>query len=137
VAAPEPDAAPRRSLLRRAWDAVRLPPPHVGPILSGRIDGAAYLMAWVVTFVHLGLAACVFLLGLARPWPVVSALVSGAGTLILLTLVIVIHRRLGHRDTLSKALVWQWWLGPWDPVGRLVWLPVRLGEAWTVLFGGR
>ena len=95
--------APRRSLLRRAWDVVRLPPPHVGPILSGRIDGAAYLMAWLVTFVHLGLAACVFLLGLARPWPVVSALVSGTGTLILLTLVIVIHRRLGHRDTLSKA----------------------------------
>jgi len=30
--------------------------------------------------------------------------------------------------------VWQWWLGPWDPVGRLVWLPVRLGEAWRTLF---
>jgi hypothetical protein len=65
----------------------------------------------------------------------VSAVASGIGTLILLTLVIVIHRRMGQRRALPKDLVWQWWLGPWDPVGRLIWLPVRLGEATRALTG--
>jgi len=115
---------------------VKFPPPHVGPGLEGRADGGAYLLAWLVTIVHLTLAVCVFLLGLDRPWPIVSAVASGVGTLILLTLVIVIHRRMGHRGALHRDLIWQWWLGPWDPVGRLIWLPVRLGEAWRSLFAG-
>jgi hypothetical protein len=122
-----------QSFLRRAWGLVAFPPPHPGPVLDGRVDAAAYLVAWIVTLAHLALALCVFLLGLDRPWPVVSAVASGLGTIILLTLVIVIHRRMGERRALHRDLVWQWWLGPWDPVGRLIWLPVRLGEAWHTL----
>ena len=122
-------------LLRRGWEFVRFPPPYPDRILSGRVDGGAYLLAWLVTVAHLVLALAVFLLGLDQPWPIVSAVASGIGTLILLTLVIVIHRRTGQRRALPRDLVWQWWLGPWDPVGRLIWLPVRLGEATRALTG--
>ena len=76
----------------------------------------------------------VLTLGLDRPWPTVSTLTSTTATLLLLTVVIVIHRRIGNHDTLPRSIVWQWWLGPWDPVGRLVWLPVRLSEAVRALF---
>ena len=117
-------------MIRRLFDKIRFPPPYDGPILAGRLDGFAYLIGWAVTFAHLALAACVLVLGLDQPWPVVSALTSSFGTLLLLTIVIVIHRRLGNTSNkLALHVVWQWWLGPWDSVGRLVWLPVRLPEA--------
>ncbi len=37
-----------------------------------------------------------------------------------------------------RNLVWQWWLGPWDPtgIGRLVWLPMRVPEAVHALVAG-
>jgi hypothetical protein len=116
-------------MVRRLIDLIRFPTPYEGPILSGRIDGAAYLVGWIATFAHLTLAACVLLLGFDKPWPEVSTATSVFGTLLFITIVIVIHRRLGEGRTLPREVVWQWWLGPWDPVGRLVWLPVRLGEA--------
>jgi hypothetical protein len=109
-------------VIRRLWDWVRWPPPYDGPILSGRIDGFAYLLGWTATFAHLTLWVFVLLLGL--------------DTLLLLTIVIVIHRRVGERHKLPRTVVWQWWLGPWDPVGRLVWLPVRLPEAARALVRG-
>jgi hypothetical protein len=123
-------------MLRRAWNAVRFPPPHEGPILSGRFDGVAYLLGWLATFAHLTLWVVVLALGLHQPWEIVSTITSVIGTLVLLTIVLVIHRRMGHHDKLAKSIVWNWWLGPWDPVGRLVWLPVRLGEAMHVTVHG-
>ena len=42
----------------------------------------------------------------------------------------------GEHNKLPRTVVWQWWLGPWDPVGRLVWLPVRLPEAARALVRG-
>jgi hypothetical protein len=43
---------------------------------------------------------------------------------------------MGERRKLHRAVIWQWWLGPWDPIGRLVWLPVRLPEAaWALVKG--
>ena len=116
-------------MFRRLWNAIKFPPPYDGPILSGRLDGVAYLLGWLATFAHLVLWVVVLAAGLHKPWKTVSTLTSVAGTLFLLTIVLVIHRRMGHRDKLAKSIVWQWWLGPWDPVGRLVWLPVRLPEA--------
>ena len=115
---------------------VRLPPPYGGPILSGRIDGFAYLLGWIATFAHLTLWVIVLLLGLDKPWRTISTLASILATLLLLTIVILIHRRMGERRKLHRAVVWQWWLGPWDPVGRLVWLPVRLPEAARALVKG-
>jgi hypothetical protein len=123
-------------VIRRLYETVRFPPPYNGPILSGRIDGFAYLLGWTATFAHLTLWVFVLLLGLDKPWRTISTLASILATLLLLTIVILIHQRMGESRTLPRSVVWQWWLGPWDPVGRLVWLPVRLAEAARALVRG-
>jgi hypothetical protein len=115
--------------MRRLWEAIKFPPPYQGAILSGRFDGVAYLLGWTATFAHLSLWVIVLAFGLDQPWPIISTAASIAATLLLLAIVLVIHRRMGNRSKLTRAVVWQWWLGPWDSVGRLVWLPVRLPEA--------
>ncbi len=122
-------------MLRKLWEWIRWPPPYEGPILSGRLDGGAYLLGWIATFTHLALWVVVLVFGLATPWPWISTGASVVGTLVLLTIVLVIHRRIGDHGKLPKDVVWQWWLGPWDAVGRLVWLPVRLPEAVHALSG--
>jgi hypothetical protein len=123
-------------VIRRLYEMVRLPSPYDGPILSGRIDGFAYLLGWVATFAHLTLWVFVLALGLDKPWRTISTLASIVATLLLLTIVILIHRRIGTNRSLPRNVVWQWWLGPWDPVGRLVWLPARLPEAVRALVIG-
>ena len=123
-------------MIRRFIDFIRFPPAYDGPILTGRIDGFVYLLGWIATFAHLTLAACVLILGFHSPWSTVSTVTSTVGTLLFITIVIVIHRRMGESTALPRAVVWQWWLGPWDPVGRLVWLPVRLPEAFRALARG-
>lgn len=117
------------STLKELVDWVRFPPPYEGSIMSGRVDGVVYVVGWTATVAHLGLWVVVLVLGLGSPWSLVSTIASAVGTLLFITLVMVIHRRLGERRRLPLDVVWQWWLGPWDPVGRLVWLPVRLPEA--------
>ena len=124
------------SRIHRIWKLIRFPPSYEGPILSGRLDGCAYLLGWLATLAHVTLWVVVLVLGLHKPWETVSTLASIIATLFLLTIVIVIHRRMGHSDKLHRSVVWQWWLGPWDPVGvgRLVWLPVRVPEAFHAVF---
>ena len=68
------------------WNAVRFPPPYDGPILSGRIDGAAYLLGWLATFAHLTLWVVVLALGLHNPWTIISTVTSVVATLLLLTI---------------------------------------------------
>lgn len=116
-------------MIRRLWEWIRFPPPYDGPILTGRIDGTAYLVGWVATLAHLSLWVVVLSLGLGTWWRVASTIASVVGTMLFITIVIVIHRRMGESRNLLKDVAWQWWLGPWDPVGRLVWLPVRIPEA--------
>ena len=123
-------------MIRRLFEIVRFPPAYEGPILSGHIDGFAYLLGWIATIAHLTMWVFVVLLGLDRPWPTVSTLASVIGTLLFVTIVIVIHRRMGEHRNCALNVAWQWWLGPWDPVGRLVWLPVRLPEAMRALVRG-
>lgn len=134
-AAVDPQAQPK---LRRLWNFIRFPPSYKGPILSGRMDGAAYLLGWTATFAHITLWVIVLVLGLHSPWKTISTLASIIATLFLLAIVIVIHRRMGHGGNLPRSVIWQWWLGPWDSVGvgRLVWLPVRLPEAFRALVSG-
>ena len=103
-------------MIRRLIEFIRFPPPYEGPILSGRIDGVAYVFGWVVTVAHLALAGGVLLLGFGAPWPTVSAVASSIGALFFITIVIVIHRRIGEQSKLPRDVVWQWWLGPWDRV---------------------
>ena len=45
--------SPFRRMIRRVWAAVRWPPPYEGSILTGRLDGFAYLAGWIATFTHL------------------------------------------------------------------------------------
>lgn len=125
-------------MLSRIWRAIRFPPPYDGPILAGRLDGVAYLLGWFATLAHLTLWIVVLVLSLHAPWKLISSITSTVATLFLLTIVIVIHRRMGHGGKLTRNLIWQWWLGPWDPsgVGRLVWLPVRIPEAVRVTVSG-
>ena len=66
-------------------------------------------------------------------WPRRIAILA---TLLLLTIVILIYRRIGERRTLPRSVVWLWWLGPWDSVGRLVRLRVRLPETASALVRG-
>jgi hypothetical protein len=122
-------------VIRRFWEWIKWPPPYEGAILSGRFDGIAYLVGWVATFTHLFLWVVVLVFGLDTPWPWISTGASIISTLVLLTIVLVIHRRMGHGGKLTRDVVWQWWLGPWDSVGRLVWLPVRLPEAARAALG--
>jgi hypothetical protein len=124
-------------VIRRLYEMVRFPPPYDGQILSGRIDGFAYLLGWTATFAHLTLWVFVLVLGLDKPWPTIATLASILATLLLLTIVILIHRRIGTNRSLPRNVVRQWWLGPWDPIGRLVWLAVRLPEAARALVSGR
>ena len=49
------DGARAARVIRRLYEIVRFPPPYDGPILSGRIDGLAYLLGWTATFAHLTL----------------------------------------------------------------------------------
>ena len=59
-------------MIRRFWEFVRFPPPYDGPILSGRIDGVAYLLGWAATFAHLLLWVFVLVFDLRSPWKTVS-----------------------------------------------------------------
>ena len=119
---------------RLLWKLETDGPVHATVAVS---DGIAYVTGWAITIAHLALAAGVLIFGFGSPWPTVSTVSSAIGTLFLITIVIVIHRRIGEHSTLPRAVVWQWWLGPWDPVGRLVWLPVRLPEAFHAIGGRR
>ena len=125
-------------MIRRLWEAIKWPPPYEGPILTGRLDGFAYLLGWLATFAHLLLWVFVLVLGLDKPWPTVSTLASSTATLLLLSVVIVIHRRMGHHDTLPRSVIWQWWLGPWDSVAATPILAVmrvdrpRTASVWLI-----
>jgi len=122
-------------VIRRFWEWIKWPPPYEGAILTGRFDGFAYLLGWAATFAHATLWVVVLVFGLDTPWPWISTGASIISTLVLLTIVLVIHRRMGRGGKLARNVVWQWWLGPWDSVGRLVWLPVRLPEAARAALG--
>ncbi len=88
------------------WNAIRFPPPYQGAILSGRVDGAAYLLGWFATLARITLWVVVLVLGLHSPWKLISTISSTVATLFLVG------------------------------VGRLVWLPVRIPEAARAVVSG-
>ena len=90
-------------MIHRLVDLIRFPPPYEGPILSGRVDGLAYLVGWLATFAHLLMWVFVLALGLDSPWPTISTVASAVGTLLLITIVIVIHRRLGRAASACRS----------------------------------
>jgi hypothetical protein len=131
-----PDAPPGR--LRRGWDYVKWPPPHEGQLFSRRSEAASYLGAWGLTGTHLViwvLIAVGVLAGTAIK--VGDSLLTFAATCLLLWMIIATHHRLQIRHGgRSRHVATAWWMGCWDPVGRLVWLPVRLPTALRVFFHG-
>ncbi len=118
--------------LRRLYGAVKFPPPSDDPIFTNRAQGVAYLGAWLLTVVHVSLwiLVAVSVLGSTK-LEIGMGVISFAATCLLVWMVIATHRRLDirHGGT-PRHLVTVWWRGPWDPVGRQVWLPVRLPAAW-------
>ena len=115
---------------------MRFPPPVDDPLISSRRQAATYLGAWGLTATHLILGLLIAI-GLLTSEPIVigvSTPLLFAATCLFIGMVIAAHRRLRlyHGGT-TRHLATVWWRGPWDPVGRLIWLPVRLPAAWHTL----
>ena len=120
---------------RQVHGVVRLPPPVDDPLISSRGQAATYLGAWGLTATHLILWLLIAIGLLTSEALVIGvSLLSFAATCLLIGMVIAAHRRLQlyHGGT-TRHLATVWWRGPWDPVGRLIWLPVRLPAEWHPL----
>ena len=101
-------------------------------LFRSRATGASYLAGWGLTVTHLvfwSLLALGVLHG--QGWTITASVVAGTATLIFIALIITTHRRAGRESRrLHREVLGAWWMGPWDPIGRQVWLPVRFGAAW-------
>lgn len=123
----------------RFVDVVRWPPPaDQAHVFHARSTGAAYLAGWGLTSAHLVLWVLLFvgvLTGLG--WTIAASVIAFGATVIFIVMVIGAHRRAGGSDArLHRQILGAWWRGPWDPVGRQVWMPVRLGAAWRAVRQG-
>jgi len=130
-----PAKTERHGLVHRVHGAMRFPPPVDDPLISSRRQAATYLGAWGLTATHLILWLLIAIGLLTSEALVIGvSLLSFAATCLLIGMVIAAHRRLQlyHGGT-TRHLATVWWRGPWDPVGRLIWLPVRLPAAWRAL----
>ena len=121
--------------IRGVHMAVRFPPPVDDPLFSSRAQGASYLGAWGLTATHLILWLLIAIGLLTSEALVIGvSLLSFAATCLFIGMVIAAHRRLElYHGRTTRHMATVWWRGPWDPVGRLVWLPVRLPAAWHAL----
>ncbi len=117
-----------------AW--IRWPQPTETDVLfRSRTTGGAYLAGWGLTVTH-GVFWLLLSLGVlhGQGFTITASLVASTATIIFIVLIISTHRRAGrdHRR-LHHEVLGAWWMGPWDPIGRQVWLPVRFGAAWRSL----
>jgi hypothetical protein len=131
----DPAKTEHHGLVRRVHGAVRLPPSVDDPLFSSRAQAASYLSAWGLTITHLILWLLIAIGLLTSEALVIGvSLLSFAATCLFIGMVIAAHRRLQlYRGSTTRHLATVWWRGPWDPVGRLIWLPVRLPAAWRAL----
>ena len=125
----------RHGVVRRVHRVVRLPPPVDDPLFSSRAQAASYLGAWGLTATHLVLWLLIAIGLLTSEALVIGvSLLSFAATCLFIGMVIAAHRRLQlYHGATTRHVATVWWRGPWDPVGRLIWLPVRLPAAWHIL----
>ena len=122
-------------LIRRVYGVIRLPLPVDDPLFSSRTQAASYLGAWGLTATHLILWLLIAIGLLTSEALIIGvSLLSFTATCLFIAMVIAAHRRLRiyHGGT-TRHMATVWWRGPWDPVGRLIWLPVRLPAAWHAL----
>jgi hypothetical protein len=125
----------RPGLIKRSYRAVKFPPPTEAKVFTRRKDGLAYIGAWCLTAAHL-IIWVLIAIGVFNglKYTIGDAVLSFVSTCLLIWMVIVIHRRFQiNRGNLSRHVLSAWWRGPWDSVGRQIWLPVRLGAAWDVV----
>jgi hypothetical protein len=109
--------------------------PSMTRFFSSRAQAASYLGAWGLTATHLILWLLITIGVLTSEALIIGvSLLSFAATCLFIGMVIAAHRRLQlyHGGT-TRHLATVWWRGPWDPAGRLIWLPVRLPAAWHAL----
>ena len=120
---------------RQVWEWVRWPEPTDAPLFHNRKQAAAYLGAWGLTVTHVVLWVLLFFGVIAGQVVTIGvSLTSAVATALLIWMVVSAHRRLKmHRGGTTRQIAAAWWRGPWDPVGRLVWLPVRLPAAWATI----
>ncbi len=125
----------RQGLVCRVYRVIRFPPPVDEPLFSSRAQGVSYLGAWGLTATHLILWLLIAIGLLTSEALVIGvSLLSFTATCLLIAMVIAAHRRLElYHGRTTRHVATVWWRGPWDPVGRLVWLPVRLPAAWHAL----
>ena len=130
-----PAETARHGRVRHVFEAIRFPPPVEDPLFSSRAQGASYLGVWGLTVTHLILWLLIAVGLLASEALVIGvSLLSAAATCLFVVMVIAAHRRLQiYRGSTARHIAAVWWRGPWDPVGRLIWLPVRLPAAWHAL----
>ncbi|HVA09833.1 MAG TPA: hypothetical protein VNG12_24160 [Acidimicrobiales bacterium] len=130
--------APRPSLVRRGYEVVKFPPPAEGQLFSTRASGASYLGAWGLTATHLTIWILIAVsIVTSKAVTIGNSVLSFVTTCLLIWVVISIHHRFQiERGGKARHLVSVWWRGPWDPVGRQIWLPVRFGSAWRVVRHG-
>ena len=131
-------AAPRHSLVRRGYDLVKFPPPAEGQLFTSRASGASYLGAWGLTATHLILWILIAVSILTSEAVTIgNSVLSVVATCLFIWMVISIHHRFQiQRGGRTRHVVSVGWRGPWDPVGRQIWLPVRFGAAWRVVRHG-
>jgi hypothetical protein len=125
----------RHGRVRRVRGVIRLPPPVEDALFPSRAQAAFYLGAWGLTVTHFILWLLIAIGFLTSEALVVGvSLLSAAATCLFVVMVIAAHRRLQiYRGSTARHIAAVWWRGPWDPVGRLIWLPVRLPAAWQAL----
>ncbi len=101
--------------------------------------GCLLLGAWGLTTTHLILRLLIAIGLLTSEALVIGvSLLSFAATCLFIGMVIAAHRRLRlYHGSTTRHLATVWWRGPWDPAGRLIWLPARLPAAWHTLRHGR
>lgn len=133
---PEAETA-KPGLVRRSYRAVKFPPATTAKLFTQRNDGVMYLGAWSLTGIHIFvwiLIAVGVVKGLG--FTIADSILSFVATCLLIWMVIIIHRRLQIRRGRSTRghVLSAWWRGPWDPVGRQIWLPVRFGAAWDAVW---
>jgi len=125
----------RPSLVRRGYDVVKFPAPAEGQLFSSRASGASYLGAWGLTATHLIIWVLIALSILTSDAITIgNSILSLGATCMLIWIVISTHHRFKiERGGKVRHLASAWWRGPWDPVGRQIWLPVRFGSAWQAV----
>ena len=101
-------------------------------------SGASYLGAWGLTATHLILWILITVSILTSEAVTIGyAVLSIVATCLFIWMVISIHHRFQiQHGGRTHHVVSVGWRGPWDPVGRQIWLPVRFGAAWRVVRHG-